>query len=183
MHVLYNFTVIAACFSGRHIKHEVQHLLEASSLITVIYGNQNQLTRQSQWDGAKHANDIVHVQTLFIEDQINVSLEQQLLEKRAESTHQTESMGWSQTCQQHCACTDADHRRPDQSWSWTDHPQHPRNGSPGPCRRFVRQRRETSRWQHHDSAPSALHPVFLCVQHNVCHRLSQIRSCSVVCNS
>ena len=74
--------------------------------------NQNQPTRQSQWNGAEHANSIVHVQTLIIEDQINVSLEQQLPEKQSGSTHQTESEGWTRTCQWHCACTDADHRRP-----------------------------------------------------------------------
>jgi len=62
MHVLCTFTGIAACFSGRHIKHKVQHFLKAQS----------------------------------------------------EPTHQTESVEWSRTCQQHCACTDADHRRPDQ---------------------------------------------------------------------
>ena len=38
--------------------------------------NQNQPTRQSQWNGAEHANSIVHVQTLIIEDHINVSLGQ-----------------------------------------------------------------------------------------------------------
>ena len=41
-----------------------------------LRSEQNQPTRQSQWDGAKHANSIVHVQTLIIEDQINLGLGQ-----------------------------------------------------------------------------------------------------------
>ena len=38
--------------------------------------DQNQPTGQSQRDGAKHANGIVHVQPLIVKDQINVSLGQ-----------------------------------------------------------------------------------------------------------
>lgn len=66
MHVLCTFTGIAACFSGRHIKHEVQHVLKA----------QSEPTHQTEWNGAEHANSIVHVQTLIIENHINVSLGQ-----------------------------------------------------------------------------------------------------------
>jgi len=41
-----------------------------------LRSEQNQPTRQSQGDGAEHADCIVHVQTLIIENQINVGLGQ-----------------------------------------------------------------------------------------------------------
>lgn len=76
-------------------------------------------------------------------------------------THQRASMAQSQTCPRRCACRRAACQTPDPYRCLTGHPQHPRNGNPGPDRPHCRRRKGNARWRHHDNAASALHSLCL----------------------